>query len=257
MPLSARIRSSDMAKYIGRNPYVSKEEAINLFWERNPRLASQYGIQVDTADPMTKKLRCCSSAERMAIATHLDVAPDASADSIASALTQTFVTNVAKSETTTLADDALAALPDAIAPIAAVVAQESQKMRGVFRETESIEKTEVETGRRIQARNDEYHHKKLFTINDTDVMLGGMIDGAFEDEEIVEIKERRNRLFNCINAYEMVQIHCYMHLTGMQRATLIERFNSQSAKHRTNFDHEFWRKCVDDLKVFVNDRLKA
>ena len=256
MPFCVRIRSSDMAKYIGRNPYVSKEEAVTLFWERNSRLATEYGIQVDTADPMTKRMRSCTSTERMAIAAHLNVAPDASADSIANVLTQTVVADVAKSETTTLADDALAALPDAIAPVAAVVAQESQKMRGVLRENDSIEKTEQETGRQVRARNDEYYNQKLFTINDVDVMLGGMIDGAFEDEELVEIKERRNRLFNCINAYEMVQIHCYMHLTGMKSATLIERFNTQSAKHKTTFDPIFWKECVEELQLFVRDRLQ-
>lgn len=257
MPESIRIRASDLAKFIGRNPYVSKEEATELFWERNARLAEKYGIAVDVADPMAKKIKTCTNAERTAIATHFSLPSDSSVDVLASTLTEKVVQDVARTSTTAAADEALAKLPAAVAPVASVVAQESQKMRGVLREQASIRQTESETGRKVGARNEEYFQKTLFHIDGMAVLLGGMIDGAFEEEkEIVEIKERRNRLFNRINSYEIVQLHSYMHLTDMKTATLVERWNAQSASHKTEFDASFWKTCVDELEVFLKDCLR-
>ena len=257
MPRSVRIRASELAKYIGRNPYVNTEEAIQLFWERNSTLAETYGVKVDVADPMTKKLKTCTAAERESIATHFSLPSGSSAQVLASALTEQVVHNVAKTPTTYAADAALSKLPPAVAPVASVVAHESQKMRGVLREKESIQQTELETGRQVGARNDEYLRHSLFAVDGMPVVLGGMIDGAFvQDREVVEIKERRNRLFNRINSYEMVQLQCYMHLTGMKTATLVERWNSQSATHTAEFDAAFWKTCVDELETFVRARLQ-
>lgn len=254
---SVRIRASDLAKYIGRNPYVSAEEATQLFWERNARLADAYGVTVDIADPMTKKIKTCTVAERTAIATHFSLPSNSSAQVLASALTREVVEDVAQTPTTDAADAALANLPLAVAPVASVVAQESQKMRGILREKESIQQTEVETGRHVSAQNDEYFQRSLFDVEGVPVILGGMIDGAFvQQREILEIKERRNRLFKRINSYEMVQLHCYMHLTGMKTATLVERWNTQSATHTTKFDATFWQTCVDELQTFVEARLQ-
>lgn len=222
-----RIRASEMAKFIGKNPYISAEDAINLFWERNPAIAKVFNVEIDDSSELERSIQRCSNKQRCAIAAELGICEESPSDKVAAEVAAQIVARVSRTPTTLQADQAISTLPAAMSPIASTINEESQKMRGVLRESASIAKTEEETVRVITARNDKHYEINLFNIQGYKVTLGGKIDGAFEDDgSIVEIKERRNRLFKRINSYEMVQLHCYMRLTGQKKAHLIERYNS-------------------------------
>ena len=141
--------------------------------------------------------------------------------------------------------------------IAESIEHEAQKMRGVKREKSSIDRLEVETGRAVGKRNTQFFRRKLpIDRDDVLVELVGMVDGRFEDtNEIIEIKERRKRLFGRVVDYEKVQLHCYMFLTQTDQATLVERYDNQKAQYCVDRDESFWEDCVVRFNSFLNDQL--
>ena len=52
--------------------------------------------------------------------------------------------------------------------------------------------------------------------------LSGIADGETLNGELIEIKNRRSGLFKKVRDYEMCQIQSYLHITGRQKAYLVE-----------------------------------
>ena len=78
-----------------------------------------------------------------------------------------------------------------------------------------------------------------------EAVLVGKVDGRFEETgEIIEAKERRNRLFKRVVEYERVQLHCYMHLTRTRCSVLRERYDGHVMEHVVPFDEDFWRETI-------------
>jgi hypothetical protein len=112
---------------------------------------------------------------------------------------------------------------------------------------------EAKTARHFGVRSDDTFYRHQLTET---VQLIGRIDGRLEEDEetIVEIKNRRNRLFNRIPEYEMVQIHVYMFLTGAQRCLFIERYNDVTKTYTVDFDEPYFtHQVLTPLTSFANN----
>ena len=85
--------------------------------------------------------------------------------------------------------------------------------------------------------------------------LGGRIDGLDKDTgELIEIKNRINRLFYKLRDYEKVQIFIYMKLLDKQEATLIENFKDEMNTILIKWDEKFWQtEVLDKISVFMNE----
>ena len=55
---------------------------------------------------------------------------------------------------------------------------------------------------------------KIFDINEHTIYICGKIDGI-ENNELIEVKNRRNRLFEFIPLYEQIQTEVYFRLTDL------------------------------------------
>ena len=257
----ARIRASDLAKFTGHNTFVTPHEVRTLFWQRNAKLAARFGIAVEEeVDELERCVRACSADERAAVARSVALPDDADAATVARAVERTLVEPMAVAPTTTAATTQLEAMAPPLQALRAPIEREAQKLRGVRRETASIDRLEQETGRRVGKRNTQFYRKKLpLARQDVVVELVGMLDGRFEDTgELVEIKERRNRLFGRVVAYERVQLHCYMFLTDTRRATLLERFDDEVGRYEVDFDEAFWNEeCLARVEAFMDAELPA
>jgi hypothetical protein len=72
-------------------------------------------------------------------------------------------------------------------------------------------------------KDDKYRIKKIIKNDLFSIRIGGKIDGINKDNNcIVEIKNRVNRLFYSLKDYEKVQIMCYIHLFGERKGHLVE-----------------------------------
>ena len=127
--------------------------------------------------------------------------------------------------------------------------------RGTLKEESNLNSMETECGQSVRDRNTQLFRHALDTVAGRRVILVGRIDGRREDGHIVEVKERRNRLFHCIPLYEKVQLCAYMVLTGTHHAILRERFDSQCKDHAFDFDSTLWDTCLTQLKLFMEEQL--
>ena len=79
--------------------------------------------------------------------------------------------------------------------------------------------------------------------------LKGMID-AFDEAsgEVVEHKQRRNRLFKRVREYERVQVEAYMRLCNCSSGRLVESYDDSQAEHRITRCDAFWDTIVSAVK---------
>lgn len=83
------------------------------------------------------------------------------------------------------------------------------------------------------------------------VFVGGRHDGYDpKQQRIVEIKTRQRRFLG-VPEYERIQLHVYMHIMDVQRATLIESFKGQQKEHNVMFDRELWQEVTKACKEYI------
>ena len=86
--------------------------------------------------------------------------------------------------------------------------------------------------------------------------IGGKIDG-FRDGVLVEIKNRKSKLYIPLPIYDIVQVQSYMQILNVQNAILIQCLITQYGTHElkeTNLkrDDLFWNKEVlPELILFI------
>ena len=267
-----RITASNFAKYAGCNPFCDEAERTSTFWKHNDRLARELGRDdvIDNEPPATTRVEAHVTAAPRSVRKQLcealgaPITLAATPILIAAAIQDRVVSPAVKQETAAKADAALKTdvartLP---AEVQTVIAHDVQLQRGVKREASNVDNVQQTTGRVVTTRNDTYMDCKLFDVplpgddgvcRIGEVWLSGMIDGAFADTgHVVEVKERRNRLFHRVVLYECVQLHCYMHLKKTSRALLRERFDEETEEHWVDFDPAFWDECLQKLRAFLS-----
>jgi len=67
---------------------------------------------------------------------------------------------------------------------------------------------------------------------------------------LVEIKNRTKRLFRKVPDYEYIQVQTYLQMLNLERARLVEQFNSQVLSHDIERDDEFWKNVLKCLESF-------
>ena len=96
--------------------------------------------------------------------------------------------------------------------------------------------------------------KALYRNVGATVRLCGRPDGLVRDPstdavvELVEYKQRMRRLFRHVPLYERVQLHVYMYLCRLTRATLCETYDGQQETHVIDFDPELWATVTGKLQ---------
>ena len=260
---SIRINASDLAKYTGHNGFCAPNEVAACFWNSNRALAIEYNVETPRlyANRTEEAIAKMTEADRSVLKHAIGVAHDAAPQALSRAVHARAV-EAAQQPTNAGVDSALAATSaDLIANLSLSAARQTadalemdaRVQRGIAKETESIDALEVQRGMRIVERNQEHLREKIAEWNGLDVILVGRVDGRIQGTgEVVEIKERRKRLFEMVPLYEQVQLHAYMHMTKTRRAMLRERFDRASAEHWVIFDDDLWSGCLRLLMSFLD-----
>ncbi len=81
--------------------------------------------------------------------------------------------------------------------------------------------------------------KQLFEFEHNNIIykiiIGGRIDGYVNETTILETKHRRDRLFNFIPEYEMVQMEMYLYILDLKKCIHVENF--QELQNITEYVH--------------------
>jgi len=87
---------------------------------------------------------------------------------------------------------------------------------------------------------------KLFDLDKFTFNICGKIDGI-ENNELIEIKNRRNHLFTTIPIYEQIQTEIYFRLTNLNKGKLIQNYNDTQSIFVININQELWDTILNEL----------
>jgi len=104
-------------------------------------------------------------------------------------------------------------------------------------------------------KDDIYRKKKIIDNEKYSVCIGGKIDGINLNENcIIEVKNRMNRMFYELRNYEKVQIMCYIYLFGKEKGHLVEALRKKTGTEiniiDVEFDNEYITYIIDKIKDF-------
>ena len=129
------------------------------------------------------------------------------------------------------------------------------KKRGIVNENKIINNYEKKNNIKITENNSKLYKMKLFTIDKYDIYVCGKIDGVL-DNTLIEIKNRRNRLFEFIPIYEQIQTEIYFRLTNLENGKLIQNYNDTTSEFLIYKNEDLWTLIKTKLFQICNVLIK-
>jgi hypothetical protein len=119
------------------------------------------------------------------------------------------------------------------------------KERGIREESKIVNSFEEKTNSIVTDRNNCTYSGRI-----EDIKIFGRIDGYSEKNGLIEVKHRRNRLFNKIPVYEKVQCEVYMILLDIDKCTHIERYDGKDVVTEYSSDIKLIQKIKAGLEEY-------
>lgn len=135
---------------------------------------------------------------------------------------------------------------------------------GIKNENKGIELYSQKTQCKVELTNT-YFKKELSVIenncgNIDSWYLGGKVDGLTNidgEKTIVEIKNRVNKLFNCVRDYEKVQCFAYMYILDIKNVHLAETLKSSKNQNMNiiniSYNDDFMDNIIEKIEQFIYD----
>ena len=121
-------------------------------------------------------------------------------------------------------------------PMIIEVCRSINKIRGTMLETQSTDNLQIKLGKKVDERNSKFYIYHIPDLN-FPARIIGKLDGTTKLADgytITEIKTRR-RKWNIVPNYDIIQLRCYMKLTGIKKGILHEEFPDKTSR-TTNID---------------------
>lgn len=133
------------------------------------------------------------------------------------------------------------------------VVREVNTRRGTQNEHKGIATYEKSNGVKLHGKNSKFYQKIIGkTSLGTPVSIGGRVDG-FTGDKVVEIKCRRNHLFNTLPLYEKVQTQAYLFLTGKNTVEVLQKYDGATRADNYAADAHFWNNVCEAALKFASD----
>lgn len=205
------IKASDVAAIIGKNPYKTADQVFN------ERISVYFNAPVQTEQKVFEETLAKEEPKvQQEVKRILERSKSVPIDT--------------HKELTTIPDS-----------VKKYVKHEMYKNNGTHNESKTAEKFNVE-------KDPTFYTLPLYR----NVRLVGMIDGRkYKDGQIVEIKNRQNRLFGSVPEYENIQVQVYMKLTGIHRCKFIEQYKDHTKEYEIGFNSFKWPEIEDKLIEFA------
>lgn len=247
------INASKLASILDKNPYTNLYESYRLLWRKS--YPSHYYSAVKKFNIKTKDQQVSDELKTMK-------------KEISKILVNDVSTN---SETINILNDEI--IKDKIEKIEDKEIKErtikeiksiNNCYYGIKNEQENLNKLEqtlisertISTDTiKINNRNSD---KYIYIDETKKYKIIGLVDGIITlDEEknirqIVETKNRKNRLFRRIPQYERIQIICYMKITNINKCLFNENYKGTSWKCEIEFDNNEWEEIDKQIKEIYN-----
>jgi hypothetical protein len=103
---------------------------------------------------------------------------------------------------------------------------------------------------------DKFLKKSLYKTKTNIWYIGGRVDGLNDDNVVIEIKNRVNKLFYNLRDYEKVQTYAYMYILETSKAKLVESYKQKNNITiniiDVDYDETFWTSSIDSkIKIFI------
>lgn len=101
-----------------------------------------------------------------------------------------------------------------------------------------------------------YIKKKIAFSNSIEWYLTGKIDGIRDDNILIEVKNRVNKLFGVLKPYENIQLQVYLHLFNLKKSHLVEsiKINNNRQIHviEVDYDKHKWNEIKAKITIFLD-----
>ena len=206
--INVYVNASDVAKYTRHNKFASEEERRQCFWSSNKKLKDLYGVVVDEKPRTAIAGELCSLAKTdlVEIRNNLRLPDQSSIQDIANEIRRAVVAPCSNARTneemTSMLDQTVSQAFTSTREyekLAAAVEQDARMERGSKQEDSSLTTCEAYLNEKITQRNERLYKKLIFGDGVINIYCIGKIDGFAQDtQRVVEVKERRKRLFNVV-----------------------------------------------------------
>lgn len=133
------------------------------------------------------------------------------------------------------------------------VVREVNTRRGTQNEHKGIALYEKSKGVKLSGKNSKFYMTNIGkTRFGTPVFVGGRVDGL-TDDKVVEIKCRRNHLFNTLPLYEKVQTQAYLYLTERNTVEVLQKYDGCTRSDEYKADPVFWNEVCKAALEFASD----
>lgn len=265
------INSSELAACIGRHKYKDRSELVISHIKRyNPGAYFKMQIQdgVATNHDMVRQAEQDMKAKAPELAKMIDERVKATIEE-ASKRNEDYskvVASALESVTQSITQNA-----DLDENTKHVLVEESRKRvytnHGIKNEQKVIDKVAIDSKCRV-IRDGVCNLRSRYLVDaytpdgkKVEVYINGVIDGlqVGDDGEkcIVEVKNRMNRLFNCVVEYERIQVLAYMYILDIEKAKLVEHFQGTSREYDIAWDDSDWIDIVHGARNFAIKVLQA
>ena len=226
------LKASDVAAFLGRNPFKPRQEVLNDLWKK---YAPQTFTGKTKKDKAEEALSVSSEAQAV-LATALNTKAKDSHD-----VQKIFSEALEKVNS----DTKLNATQKA--EVAEHLRSKVYTTHGTRSEDKTSQKVEAEENVKWVKDNAFYTHD-VCELGDKKFVVVGKIDRIEERPDgskvLVEIKNRTNRLFRKVPEYEMIQVQMYLQMLGLVHARLVEQYNNQVLSHDITRDEEMWANVI-------------
>lgn len=134
---------------------------------------------------------------------------------------------------------------------------------GIQHEVTALDLYHKKTGRKVVENNEQIFEKKYKTAQGRVFKITGKVDGFVKvdgKKQLVEVKNRINKLFKMIPEYEKLQMNYYFVLTDTTIGELVEKYNTEISIHKYEFNKNIYEdslrqlsRLADFLFDFVED----
>ena len=236
------LKASDVAAFLGRNPFKPRQEVLNDLWKK---YAPQTFTGKTKKDKAEEALSVSSEAQAV-LATALNTKAKDSHD-----VQKIFSEALEKVNS----DTKLNATQKA--EVAEHLRSKVYTTHGTRSEDKTAEKVAIQENVSWVKDNAFYTHD-VCELGDKKFVVVGKIDRIEERPDgskvLVEIKNRANRLFRKVPEYEMIQVQMYLQMLGLAHARLVEQYNNQVLSHDITRDEEMWANViVPGLEEFCHE----
>ena len=195
-----KVNASNVASLIGKNPYKSREEAMNEVLLDN-------GFLDEDQDAIE-------------LIEQIQIACKNETDTVCQSKTPSELEESIRSYENKVIEIVREKGQQVDSPVVARALGMAVKERGTRIEEQSTNKLEASSGMLVHSRNAKCY---VYSIPQSNIVIAGRTDGLQGDDTVIETKTRR-RFWKSPPDYDLIQLRCYMKLTNRKLGLLNECF---------------------------------